>query len=129
MNNRYVKIVLVALIALLVVLCALFLQQYFALRKAETLNFRRLWFVGMHTGVPLSAGDVGSIRSWMTFDYVDKAFNLPSSTLETSLRIADPRYPHLTILRYAARERIDPNSFLGEVQNAVRDALTTNTPR
>jgi len=39
----------------------------------------------------------GMIRSWMTFKYINKVYNLPDDYLKKELNITDARYPNMTI--------------------------------
>jgi len=68
--------------------------------------------------------DIGNIRPWMTFDYVNRLFNLPPEYLKTRLSLSDSRYPRLSLSSCARKNNLDGNAFITSVQNAVRDYLT-----
>ncbi len=122
---RQVKYTLIILAIILAVLVVFFVLQYRALRRAQIMNAREFFiasFVKYHG--PLTASDVGLIRSWMTFDYLDKIFNLPPDYLRTRLSIADPHYPQLSLGGYARSRSLDPTAFLNQVEIAVCEYLT-----
>jgi hypothetical protein len=72
---------------------------------------------------PLGLADLDAVASWMTFDYLDKAFNLPADYLRTRLAITDARYPLLTINRFARLQKIDSDTALSQVRQAIADYL------
>ena len=45
----------------------------------------------------LNASEVGVIRPWMTFDYINRIFGLPKDYLKDQLQISDPHYPNSTL--------------------------------
>ena len=71
----------------------------------------------------VSASDVNSIDSWMTFRYINVVFNLPTSYLSTNLQIVDSRYPNLTLNRYIKTKQLDKLVFINKVKQAVGDYL------
>jgi len=77
---------------------------------------------------PLGVNDVGTIDSWMTFDYLNHIFNLPPAYLQNNLPITNTRYPHLTIRHYARLQQLDAAQFLSQVRAAVRTYLLTPQP-
>jgi len=125
-SSRPLKIAIAVLVAILVILCFFLVRAYFALRREHLVNIRELSlsaFVARHG--PLTAADVGVIRPWMTFDYVNHAFGLPADFLKTTFGIADPGYPKLTLSRYAAEEGFSQAEFVNAVQTAVAEHLNT----
>ncbi len=66
---------------------------------------------------PTLAPDV--IKPWMTFDYVNFLFRLPSGYLKDRLGITDPRYPNIRIDQYAKHHNINGLLFLQNVQQAI----------
>lgn len=123
---RHVKYALIVLGVVLTILVILLFREYRSLRRAQVINAREAWstaFIRQHR--PPTANDAGFIRPWMTFDYINKIFNLPSDYLKTQLQITDPRYPKLSISGYARSQHIDTGTFLGSVMSAVRNYLTT----
>ena len=70
-------------------------------------------------GQNLTPADSALIQNWMTFDYIDHIFSLPSAYLQTTLNIQDARYPRIAIEDYAESAHLDQNSTLEAVRNAV----------
>lgn len=118
-NNlgAYLKWTIVVLIILLVVLGIFFYHEYSQLRKAQIAN-------DIHRGVPLTADDVDIVRPWMTFDYVNRIFNVSSTYLKNDLSITDPAYPHTTLSSYAQYSHIDPTLLTTQVEGALDNYLT-----
>ncbi len=111
--------------AVLVLLFALLIHGYAALRKEHLISVRELslsMFVARHG--PLTASETGMLRPWMTFDYVNRIFGLPPDFLKTAFSIEDPSYPKLTLSGYAAERGFDEKEFLAAVQAAVAHKLS-----
>ncbi len=66
-----------------------------------------------------------SVESWMTFNYLNRLFNLAPEYLQTRLVIQDERYPNISIQQYAVSHDIDPAAFLLSVRAAI--ASTTDS--
>ena len=121
---RSLKVAIAVFIVFLVILCGLLIRTYFTLKKERLLSMRELslsMFVAKHG--PLTAADVGVIRPWMTFDYVNRSFGLPPDFLKTTFDIADPGYPKLTLSRYATEEGFNQAEFMNSIQAAVAHYL------
>ena len=89
---------LVILIAVLAFLCVLFFRDYSQLERATGMPTpAQIWRARTLTRAPLSLQDVGIVRSWMTFDYLNRVFRLPPGYLKDALHISDARYPHLSL--------------------------------
>jgi len=71
----------------------------------------------------LGLNDLNIIQSWMTFDYLNKAFNLPPDYLKTSLAINNPQYPLLTINHYSHLQATSTAEILSLVQKAIANYL------
>jgi hypothetical protein len=128
-EERRIYYILIALGVVLIVLFVVFVAQYRALRRMQILNTHELHvseILSHHA--PLAPGDADTIRSWMTFNYVNKLFALPPNYLEMQLQINDAHYPQLTIAGYASAAHLDATTFLASVENAVRD-YATSTPQ
>ncbi len=61
------------------------------------------------------------IASWMTFDYINRIFALPSDYLKNTLVISDSSYPLIPISRYAKNHKLDEIQFLAEMKKTVAD--------
>ncbi len=122
---RYVVIGLVLVLAVL----ALFLvREYIGLRRASLLSAHELWLgTVLRTHGPVTVNDIGFIRSWMTFDYINKLFGLPPGYLENRLSITDPRYPQISLENYAEHGHIDLATLIGEIDLAIRDYFANAT--
>ncbi len=123
-TDRHIQIVLVLLVLVLLVLVMTFIKEYEGVKKLETLGPHDVFANILNHRGPFTANDVQLIQGWMTFDYVNKIFGLPSNELEMSLNITDVSYPRETLARYAERHRVNTAAFVDEVQNAVRGFLT-----
>ena len=67
----------------------------------------------------LTDKNIDLISSWMTFDYINKIFNLPQDYLKDALVISDPHYPRIPISIYARIHGVSSAEFLLQVQQAV----------
>ena len=72
----------------------------------------------------LTGENTDLVASWMTFDYINKIFNLPSDYLKNSLAISDASYPRISISRYEKNHKLDQNQFLAEVKKTVANYFT-----
>ena len=108
------RIVLVLLVTLVVALLWLAQSIHRAYRDGEFHRERR-------SGKQVIAPSIQDIEPWMTFDYVNKLFNLPAEYLRETLHIEDSHYPNIQIGNYADRVSADPELFIIAVRNAVRD--------
>lgn len=66
---------------------------------------------------------VSDIAPWMTFNYINVVFNLPTDYLKNIFGINDPRYPNIRIDRYAKESHIDRTLLL----NTIKKYITTYT--
>lgn len=118
-----------ALGVLLAILLFFLVRQYQILRRESIISARESWLMNALKNHPhLTANDTGVIRSWMTFDYLNKLFNLPPDYLKTQLSVTDPAYPKLTIGTLAKDAGRQASSTLAEVQNDVRQYLSNPLP-
>jgi hypothetical protein len=114
--SNYLKYAIIALGIVLIVLGIFFVREYHAAQRARILD-------DIHHGVPLSASDVTIIRPWMTFDYINKIFNVSSSYLQTDLSISDPHYPRTSLSSYAEYSHTNITLLTNEVEGALNDYL------
>jgi hypothetical protein len=118
---RYIRYALIVLGGVLLLLFIFLIVQYRTLRYEQVLNAREVRSAVLQHHAPLSASDADDIRSWMTFDYINKVFAMPPSYLENQLQIVDPRYPRLSLSSYAKSKNIASADFLIEVESAIRE--------
>ena len=103
-------------ILLVMILSLLLVQQYRQIQQLGYLhNHRQSLFSSLHGSGQLGATDASSTKSWMTFDYIDRAFALPPLYLQISLGIADSRFPRMTISEYATEEGLSSSEALMKV--------------
>lgn len=66
------------------------------------------------------AGDVRSIRPWMTISYIAHVYHVPESYLLQSLQISDPgSVRHVTLNALAQRLHRAPAALIHEIQAAI----------
>lgn len=126
-NSRARKIIEYLIIfaaVILIVLIIVFVLNYLSLRRADFINQRELRFNNfLRNRGPLTASDVGIISSWMTFDYINKIFNIPADYLKNRLAISDGRYPRISLKTYAREKNSDVVDVLTEVRTALYGRL------
>mgnify|MGYP001558754859 FL=1 len=128
----YPVLLFVVLLAF-VLLTRLFIANYGRLRHGGEFRHpvRPSSFVGdrqgLSSGLPLT--EVDSIMEWMTFDYINRVFNLPADYLKTELAVTDPKYPKITILRASVSQQVSTEAYLENLKNAVRRQLASGTPQ
>jgi hypothetical protein len=115
------RVAFFALLALLVILCGLLFHQYRILRD-ESFMPGHPHFFGSH-GARLS--DTSLIQSWMTYDYISHVYGLPIDYLKTTLTIADPSYPRITISESAEAQHENATALTDQVRAAVAHYLVT----
>ncbi len=64
---------------------------------------------------------INQVQPWMTFDYINRIYNLPPDYLKQHLSIQDERYPNVQIKRYARKNKFDGDSFIETVQDKIRN--------
>ncbi len=127
-NERHlIDWLIAALGVVLAVLLFFFVRQYQVLRREEIISARESWIADVLKNHH-SISDVSIISPWMTFDYVDKLFNLPPAYLKSQLSVADPAYPNLTLGKFSKGIGQDVSSTVEEIRNAVQNYLATQPP-
>lgn len=125
-TERILKYILIALAVVFVVLVVFFALNYRTLRHEQLVNMQEFWISSIvRNHGPLTASDTVIIRPWMTFDYVNRIFNLPADYLKASFAITDPHYPQLSLGSFAHAAAINSNAFATDVASSVRAYLTT----
>ena len=72
--------------------------------------------------------EISQIQSWMTFDYLNRNFNLPVDYLKKSLSITDTAYPKMTLRRAATSQDETVASLVGQVKEAIKAYPLVVTP-
>ena len=62
-----------------------------------------------------------NIREWMTFQYINRFFNLPPEYLKSSLDITDRKYPNITISKWAKNSKQDSAALIEEIKTLIND--------
>jgi hypothetical protein len=75
----------------------------------------------------LSADDSTVIRPWMTFEYINKLFNIPPDYFKNALSISDPSYPQLSLYGYANHQHVNATIVVNEVESSTHDYLTATS--
>jgi hypothetical protein len=128
-ERRFVYWLIAGFGIVLAVLLFFFVKQYQVLRHEAIISARESWLMNAIKNHPhLTANDAGVVRSWMTFDYLNKLFNLSPTYLKIQLSISDPTYPKLTINKFAKDINRSVSETLTVVQNAVRQYLANPIP-
>lgn len=127
-ERRLIDWLIAALGIILAVLLFFLIQQYRALRRESIMSAHESWLMNALKNHPhLTSADADAIHAWMTFDYLNKLFNLPPEYLKSQLSISNPGYPKLTIDEFAEGVHQGASSTLVNVQNAVRQYLSAPT--
>lgn len=126
--EKRVRYALVVLALILAVLLVVLLFQYRSLQQQQLVSAHQLrvaLFLEHHA--PLPASDANVVRSWMTFDYINRLFALPTPYLQTQLNVATSSgYPRITLSEYAEKQNVSSTIILDQVENAIR-AFSTST--
>jgi len=113
----------------LAVLLFFFVRQYQTLRRESLISARELSLMAaIKDHAHPTVSDVSAIRSWMTFDYINKLFTLPPDYLKSQLNISNSAYPKLTIGAFNKGIHANASSTLANVQDAIRQYLTNTAP-
>lgn len=123
---------IIVLFVLLVVVAGYLTMDIYLYQQGNHLTPRRharevLSFIRSPDRLLSSASSTQGVQDWMTFDYVNKNFHLPSAYLRTALQIQDVRYPNMSIRRYARDSNQSFSSAVASVQAAVREYAPTST--
>ena len=101
-------------------------HKLFFYRLNRQVSYRHLPVPGLsikNSRHVLNPNDLTTIDSWMTFDYLNKIFNLPPDYLKNSLDISNTRYPFLTINHYASDKGIDVPSAVSSTRGLIANYL------
>ncbi len=119
-THTLMKAALGAVIIAIIILCVLLVQQYRYINRLDYISHRQSLFRSLHGSGPLTSANASSTQAWMTFDYINRAFTLPSQYLQVTLSINDSRYPRMTIAQYVKASGRSQNEVLKAVQDAIR---------
>jgi hypothetical protein len=130
--KKETKIILIFLALVLIILIVQLWRQYTFIQRAQTMQVLRghisqevQQLTALRQRGPLTAADVSYIQAWMTFDYINTAFNIPPSYL--SNYVHSSLYPHLSISHYARETATSSAALITDVAGAVRAYLTASS--
>ncbi len=126
-ERHFIDWIVATLGVILAVLLFFFVRQYRTLQREELIATHRAMTSALRNHPLLIANDADTIRSWMTFDYLNGFFKMPPDYLKNRLSISDPAYPKMTINKFAKDIRQTPSSTLVEVQNTVRQFFASSS--
>jgi hypothetical protein len=110
---------IVALVIVLGVLCVFLVREYQNQHAADILRARHVFQRMPEPQGPLGANEVTTISEWMTFDFINHVFVLPSDYLKNDLQITNAKYPNISLREYARVQGIDEASVVSRVQELV----------
>ncbi|MCX6795182.1 MAG: hypothetical protein NT165_00370 [Candidatus Falkowbacteria bacterium] len=118
-NKNFIYWPVFTSIFLVVFLLILFWR--FLVSQAPKINYRAIPIPKENGIIRQSLGlkEIGLIESWMTFDYLNKSFNLPGDYLKVALGIQDKRYPFITIDHYSRLRKISNAAALQLTKQSV----------
>jgi len=127
-NENYAsgkKLVAIWIILTIVV----FLLGVFLLARTF-INLKRHGFFGPPIGQSFHRRkiEVSNIRGWMTFDFLNKSFNLPPEYLKGKLNITEKKYPDITIDSVARSTQDDPGAMLERIKKLIMDFQNSAPP-
>ena len=126
MKKEVSKPLVIVLCIIIIFSVAYSVRQYGRIQHLQTIATLRQALtqkIAMYHG-KLTDKNVNLIASWMTFDYINRIFNLPSDYLKNTLAISDTSYPRISISRYVKNQKLDPVQFLSEIQKTVANYFT-----
>lgn len=127
-GHNYVGTVLLVLgIAILTGVVLFFVITHSGRRMHASAVYREFWSAVAKRRAPLTASNVNLIRPWMTFDYVNRTFDLPNDVLKTDFAITDARYPYIPLGAYARQRHETSAAFTSQVREAVKNYVARRT--
>lgn len=126
--RRYLAYAIVLFLIVLLILVIILVGEYRSLTRANFIQGKELHFSTiLKNHGPLTAGDINIIQPWMTFDYINKIFNLPANYLRDALGITDSRYPKITLGAYIRHNQLIPVFFMMELKNDLQNYFNNST--
>ena len=110
------------LFLVLIFLCYLLLRQYKYLRT-ERVSLHEALIDSLYQRAVPSEQDIDSVMPWMTFQYINVVFRLPSNYLKDTLHISNSKYPNMSISKYAKASKLDTSSFIVLLKQSVSSYL------
>lgn len=129
--SREERVILVVLLLLMLVLVALGVsafREYRIVRPVQHGLSRAQWIAALEGNRPAAATQTDAIRAWMTFEYLNRIFDLSPDMLKTGLSITDKRYPKITIATYAANAGLSAAEGVARIAALIDAFHTSSTP-
>lgn len=123
-QRRFIIYIVTILASLLVFLSVVLVYKYLEISPERFINRERFSRLTNHN-IILDQNDLQFIEPWMTFDYINHIFGLPSEYLKLSIGINDPNYPNLTVSHYAKENILTVGVFTDQIKNAVKNYLAS----
>ena len=125
-TSRFIEYAIIVLAIVLAVLVISFVLNYEKVHREALIEQRESWLSMLvaHRGTP-TADEISFVRSWMTFDYINRLFQIPPQYLEIQLSITDPGYPKITIEEYAEHIHTSAASVMSSVTTALQAYFAT----
>lgn len=117
------KWILVALAFLLLLSLALATRALKQLPRNYPLPYGRDLASAMRHRRPPGSPRITEVSGWMTFDYLNRVFQMPPEYLSQKLGISDKTYPRLSIDQYAKKYKLSEPPVLFSVQQAIREYM------
>ena len=121
MKKNYILIAILIVLAVLVFSIFSFAQDFSRLRRNGVFVYhgspRTFHLLGKK---PATISDVNFLAGWMTFNYINKTFNILPDYLKTQLSISDKAYPNITVSKMAKEQGTTTGAYLEEVKGLVR---------
>ncbi|HXK37515.1 MAG TPA: hypothetical protein VJ579_00390 [Candidatus Paceibacterota bacterium] len=114
-----VRLFIGLLLGILAYLALILAAQYHYIAREQMVHGKRMQISNFRRQHALTVEDISLIEPWMTFDYIATVFRIPSSYIKTTLNIADPRFPRITLHRYAKINRLSEREFTLAVIDTV----------
>ena len=86
-------------------------------------------FLLLRSAYELGVSDVGSVRPWMTLDYIAPTYRVPGTALAERLGLPPDIDPKTTLKSLAERQGLSPFQYIQQVQKAISELRTTSSPQ
>jgi heme/copper-type cytochrome/quinol oxidase subunit 2 len=127
MNIKFKQVIAGSAIVFIVLFCFFLFLASSRIRNKDHLSWR--YYVGNHRRKPVTQADIVYISPWMTFDYINKIFDLPPSYLEQTLNINDSKYPLITVQKYSKNVNTNSVIVVESIRKSVKHYLASSTPQ
>jgi hypothetical protein len=118
--DKHIKKLIILLVLLGVIVGMVALVDFYLPQERQVLTPSGLMQAFRANHGSLTASESNLIRSWMTFEYINTLFKLPSDYLKNNLGITDAHYPKISIRALARNTHVNESLLLSEVQESVK---------